>query len=41
MASFYEFFAGGGMVRMGLGTEWKCLFANRSEESAGVPPKLG
>ena len=28
MASFYEFFAGGGMVRMGLGTEWKCLFAN-------------
>jgi DNA (cytosine-5)-methyltransferase 1 len=28
MASFYEFFAGGGMARAGLGTEWDCLFAN-------------
>lgn len=26
--SFYEFFAGGGMVRAGLGDKWKCLFAN-------------
>jgi len=26
--SFYEFFAGGGMARAGLGTDWKCLFAN-------------
>ena len=25
---FYEFFAGGGMARMGLGNHWKCLFAN-------------
>lgn len=25
---FYEFFAGGGMVRTGLGPEWRCLFAN-------------
>lgn len=25
---FYEFFAGGGMARMGLGPEWDCLFAN-------------
>jgi len=25
---FYEFFAGGGMARMGLGHSWKCLFAN-------------
>ncbi|MDH5678371.1 MAG: DNA cytosine methyltransferase [Nitrospinota bacterium] len=25
---FYEFFAGGGMVREGLGAGWKCLFAN-------------
>lgn len=25
---YYEFFAGGGMVRAGLGTSWKCLFAN-------------
>ena len=26
--SFYEFFAGGGMVRAGLGKRWTCLFAN-------------
>lgn len=26
--SFYEFFAGGGMARAGLGPDWKCLFAN-------------
>lgn len=26
--AFYEFFSGGGMVRIGLGEEWKCLFAN-------------
>jgi DNA (cytosine-5)-methyltransferase 1 len=26
--TFYEFFAGGGMVRAGLGTGWRCLFAN-------------
>lgn len=25
---FYEFFAGGGMVRAGLGDGWQCLFAN-------------
>jgi DNA (cytosine-5)-methyltransferase 1 len=25
---FYEFFAGGGMARAGLGKEWHCLFAN-------------
>lgn len=25
---FYEFFAGGGMVRAGLGESWDCLFAN-------------
>ena len=28
MADFYEFFAGGGMVRAGLGKSWRCLFAN-------------
>lgn len=28
MANFYEFFAGGGMARMGLGPNWECLFAN-------------
>jgi DNA (cytosine-5)-methyltransferase 1 len=26
--SFYEFFAGGGMARAGLGQEWGCVFAN-------------
>jgi DNA (cytosine-5)-methyltransferase 1 len=26
--SFYEFFAGGGMARAGLGENWSCLFAN-------------
>lgn len=25
---FYEFFAGGGMARLGLGSRWSCLFAN-------------
>jgi DNA (cytosine-5)-methyltransferase 1 len=25
---FYEFFAGGGMARIGLGSEWSCTFAN-------------
>lgn len=28
VGSFYEFFAGGGMVRAGLGKNWNCLFAN-------------
>lgn len=26
--SFFEFFAGGGMARAGLGANWRCLFAN-------------
>jgi DNA (cytosine-5)-methyltransferase 1 len=26
--TFYEFFAGGGMARLGLGDGWECLFAN-------------
>lgn len=25
---WYEFFAGGGMARLGLGSAWKCTFAN-------------
>ena len=25
---FFEFFAGGGMARAGLGNQWQCLFAN-------------
>jgi DNA (cytosine-5)-methyltransferase 1 len=30
--SFYEFFAGGGMARAGLGGNWDCLFANDFDE---------
>ena len=26
--TFHEFFAGGGMARIGLGSEWTCSFAN-------------
>lgn len=32
MHTFYEFFAGGGMARAGLGNEWHCLFANDIDE---------
>jgi DNA (cytosine-5)-methyltransferase 1 len=28
MPVFYEFFAGGGMARAGLGKSWRCVFAN-------------
>jgi DNA (cytosine-5)-methyltransferase 1 len=28
MPSYYEFFAGGGMARAGLGQRWSCFFAN-------------
>lgn len=28
MRTFYEFFAGGGMARAGIGAGWRCLFAN-------------
>lgn len=36
MHSFYEFFAGGGMVRAGLGSEWNCLFANDFDHKKGA-----
>jgi len=26
--TFFEFFAGGGMARLGLGSQWSCVFAN-------------
>jgi DNA (cytosine-5)-methyltransferase 1 len=32
MPTFYEFFAGGGMARAGLGEDWECLFANDIDE---------
>lgn len=36
MRTFYEFFAGGGMARAGLGEEWSCLFANDIDEKKGA-----
>lgn len=32
MKTYYEFFAGGGMARAGLGAEWQCLLANDISE---------
>jgi len=34
--TFYEFFAGGGMARIGLGPNWKCLFANDIDSKKGA-----
>ena len=36
MFKFYEFFAGGGMVRAGLGKGWRCVFANDFDYRKGV-----
>lgn len=36
MAKFYEFFAGGGMARAGLGEFWQCLFANDFDQKKGM-----
>lgn len=33
---FYEFFAGGGMVRAGLGDNWTCTFANDFDHKKGI-----
>ncbi|MBK0402723.1 DNA cytosine methyltransferase [Adhaeribacter sp. BT258] len=35
MPTFYEFFAGGGMARSGLGNTWNCSFANDFDEMKG------
>ncbi|MEG2314333.1 DNA cytosine methyltransferase [Brevundimonas sp.] len=35
MPRFYEFFAGGGMVRQGLGAGWDCTFANDFDAKKG------
>lgn len=35
LLTYYEFFAGGGMARMGLGHQWQCLFANDIDEKKG------
>jgi DNA (cytosine-5)-methyltransferase 1 len=34
--TFYEFFAGGGMARAGLGDSWRCLFANDFDIKKGL-----
>lgn len=36
MSCFYEFFAGGGMARAGLGDGWDCLFANDFDHKKGA-----
>lgn len=36
MRSFYEFFAGGGMARAGLGNGWNCLFSNDFDPKKGA-----
>lgn len=36
MGRFYEFFAGGGMARAGLGEGWQCLFANDFDPKKGA-----
>ncbi len=40
MFSFYEFFAGGGMARAGLGADWTCLFANDFDAKKGMAYQL-
>ena len=40
MPSFYEFFAGGGMARAGLGKDWTCLFANDFDAKKGLTYQL-
>jgi len=39
MRTFYEFFAGGGMARAGLGEGWRCLFANDFDEKKALSYK--
>lgn len=36
MRTFYEFFAGGGMARIGLGAGWRCDFANDFDAKKGA-----
>ena len=41
--AFFEFFAGGGMARIGLGSRWRCMFANewRPEKAASYRRYFG
>ena len=34
--TFYEFFAGGGMARLGLGAQWRCLLANDIDQKKAM-----
>lgn len=34
--TFYEFFAGAGMARAGLGKDWQCVFANDFDRKKGL-----
>lgn len=34
--TWYEFFAGGGMARLGLGNDWSCLYSNDISEKKAV-----
>lgn len=36
MSTFYEFFAGAGMARAGLGNNWSCLFSNDFDHKKGM-----
>jgi len=39
MKNMYEFFAGGGMARLGLGNKWTCTFANEWSEKKAASYK--
>ena len=41
--TWYEFFAGGGMARLGLGDRWKCVFANEwcAKKAASYTARFG
>ena len=40
---WYEFFAGGGMARLGLGERWNCTFANEicEKKAASYDARFG
>jgi DNA (cytosine-5)-methyltransferase 1 len=40
MLNFYEFFAGGGMARIGLNQGWRCLFANDMDKKKATVYKV-
>lgn len=40
MLTFYEFFAGGGMARAGLGSGWTCTFANDFDRKKSLTYQL-